>query len=86
MQHARFTSRRLGGPKPVYLICWQSDSGPRWLYLEVDSLKRRMFERTLAQPGTVDMAHFGRIVFQGEGAEPPESARTLLTLAGVIEG
>jgi hypothetical protein len=45
-----------------------------WHYVRVDLLKLPLFQKAL-QSGTVDVAHYGKVLYSGFGMNPPDSIR-----------
>ena len=58
----------------VWLLCGEQDGRPYWHYLEVEKGKLEMFKMRLKK-GDIELKDYGRIIFSGWGAEPPEAIK-----------
>lgn len=59
----------------IYLVRGNDSTGrPAWYYVEVDKLKKKIFESD-AKKGQIQLTDYGRIIISAYGENPPDDVK-----------
>ena len=61
----------------VYLVTGMRNHLPVWCYASVPERSRVFFQQAIKQ-GMVDIMCFGKVLFSGQGAQPPEEIEAVI--------
>jgi len=55
----------------IYLVTADADGKSAWYYVQIDEPKHKAFQKQM-ETGALDLAQYGKILYSGWGATPPE--------------
>ena len=61
----------------IYLVTAQANGRDAWYYVQVEEPKHAAFKKQLSL-GSLDLAHFGNVLYSGWGDVPPEPVEVLV--------